>query len=145
VAKLVLFRKTQSSRARVQVLAGEFVAIDARVLGGAALVDEAAVRGSQAPIRRVTSDQVLAGSSLIAGALDLEVLRTGDETQAARIAQSDHTTMPTPRSWAFNRDAEEFAGRAVAPTFIAASAGLVVRDLNTALRFCAPTMLPAGV
>ena len=100
MAKLVLFRKTQSSRARVQVLAGEFVAIDARVLGGAALVDEAAVRGSQARIRRVTSDQVLAGSRLIAGALDLEVLRTGDETQAARVAQSDHTTMPTPRSWA---------------------------------------------
>src|SRR5258708_4213634 len=65
--------------------------------------------------------------------LDLEVLRSGDETQAARIAQCiTETTMPTPRSWALNRDAEEFAGRAVAPTFVAASAGLVVGDLNTA-------------
>jgi cation transport ATPase len=118
---------------RVRVLAGEIVAIDARVLGGAALVDEAAVRGIHAPVRRVTGDQVLAGSRLIAGALDLEVLRWGDETQAARIAQClTDATMPTPRSWALNRDAEEFAGRAVAPTFIAASAGLVVGDLNTA-------------
>jgi len=124
---------------RVRVLAGEIVAIDARVLGGAALVDEAAVRGSQAPVRRITGDQVLAGSRLIAGALDLEVLRSGDETQAARIAQCiTETTMPTPRSWALNRDAEEFAGRAVAPTFIAASAGLVVGDLNTAAAILRP-------
>ena len=47
---------------RVRVLAGEIVAIDARVLRGAALVDEAAVRGIQGPVRRVTGDQVLAGS-----------------------------------------------------------------------------------
>jgi Cu2+-exporting ATPase len=118
---------------RVRVLAGEVVAIDARVLGGAALVNEAGVRGSLAPVRRITGDQVLAGSRLLAGVVDLEVLRSGDETQAARIAQClIDTTMPTPRSWALNRDGEEFAGRAMAPTFIAASAGLVVGDLSTA-------------
>ena len=117
---------------RVRVLAGEVVAIDGRVLSGAALVDEVAVRGSLAPVRRVTGDQVLAGSRLLAGAVDLEVLRSG-ETQAARIAKClIDTTMPTPRSWALNRDGEDFAGRAVAPTFIAASAGLVVGDLSTA-------------
>ena len=132
-------KDTVAAGQRVRVLAGEIVAIDARVLGGAALVDEAAVRGSQAPVRRITGDQVLAGSRLIAGALDLEVLRSGDETQAARIAQCiTETTMPTPRSWALNRDAEEFAGRAVAPTFIAASAGLVVGDLNTAAAILRP-------
>ncbi|HEX3416254.1 MAG TPA: hypothetical protein VHT21_07600, partial [Stellaceae bacterium] len=118
---------------RVRVLAGEVVAIDARVVGGAALVNEAAVRGSLAPVRRVTGDQLLAGSRLFAGVVDLEVLRSGDETQAARIAQClIDTTMPTPRSWALNRDGEEFAGRAMVPTFLAASAGLVVGDLSTA-------------
>jgi cation transport ATPase len=118
---------------RVRVLAGEAVAVDARVVGGAALVDEAAVCGTPAPVRRAIGDQVLTGSKLIAGALDLEVLRSDDETQAAFIAQSlMDTTIPTRRSWALNQDAEEFAGRAVAPTFIAAGAGLVVGDLVTA-------------
>ena len=118
---------------RVRALAGETVAVDGRVLGGGALVDEVAVRGTPPPVRRVTGDQVLAGSKLIAGALDLEVLRSGAETQAARIAQSlIDTTVPTPRNWALNRDAEVFAGRAVAPTFLAAGAGWIVGDLTTA-------------
>jgi Cu2+-exporting ATPase len=118
---------------RVRALAGEVVAVDAQVVGGAGLVDEAVVRGTQTPVRRVAGDEVLAGSTLIAGALELEVLRSGEETSAARIAQSLlDATAPTPRSWALNRGAEEFAGRAVAPTFLAAGIGLIVGDLTTA-------------
>jgi len=118
---------------RVRALAGEVVAVDAQVVGGAGLMDEAAVRGTQTPVRRVTGDQVLAGSTLIAGALELEVLRSGEETDAARITQSLlDATAPTPRSWALNPEAEEFAGRAVAPTFFAAGIGLIVGDLTTA-------------
>jgi cation transport ATPase len=118
---------------RLRALAGEAIAVDARVLGGAALVDEVAVRGTPAPARRVAGDQVFAGSKLIAGALDLEVVRSGDETQAARIAQTlIEITASPPRRWALNRDGEEFAGRAVAPIFLAAGAGLVIGDLTTA-------------
>lgn len=118
---------------RVRVLAGEAVAVDAQVLGGAALVDEMRVRGTPTPVRRVPGDQVLAGSKLIAGALDLAVSRTGEDTQAAYIAQTlIDAVMPAPRSWALNQDAEEFAGRAVGPTFFAAGAGLVVGDLTMA-------------
>jgi Cu2+-exporting ATPase len=117
----------------VRVLSGEVVEVDALVIGGAGLVDEAALRGTQTPVRRVTGDQVLAGSKLIAGALDLEVLRSGEETNAARIGESLlAATAPTPRSWALNREAEEFAGKAVAPTFLAAGIGLIVGDLTTA-------------
>jgi cation transport ATPase len=118
---------------RVRVLAGEIVPADARVLAGAALLDETTLRGTLMPMRRVAGDEVLAGSKLAAGALDLEVLRTGNETKAARIAQAlIATTVPTPRSWALNEDGEEFAGRAVAPTLLAAGAGLIVGDLTTA-------------
>jgi cation transport ATPase len=118
---------------RVRALAGEVVAVDARVIGGVGLVYEAAVRGTQTPVRRVTGDHVLAGSKLIAGALELEVLRSGEETDAARIGQSLlDVTAPTRRSWALNQEAEEFAGRAVAPTFLAAGIGLIVGDLTTA-------------
>jgi cation transport ATPase len=68
-----------------------------------------------------------------AGALDLELLDTGHETRAARIARAlIKTTQPAPRAWALNRDAKEFAGRAVAPTLLAAGAGLLVGDVTTA-------------
>jgi cation transport ATPase len=109
-------RQELAAGQRVRVRAGEAVAVDARVLGGAALVDEAVVLGISAPTRRVMGDRVLAGSKLIAGALELEVIRSGEETQAARIAQKlIEITVPRSRSWALNQDGEEFAGRAVAP------------------------------
>jgi cation transport ATPase len=124
---------------RVQALAGEIVTVDAKVLAGAALVDETAIGGSPAPVRRLMGQQVLAGSRLLAGALDLEVTRTGNDTRLARVARTlIATTAPAPRAWALNQDAEDFAGRAVAPTFAAAGAGLVVGDLTTALAILRP-------
>jgi len=118
---------------RVRALAGDTIPVDAIVRDGAALVDETALRGTLSPSRKVTGDQVLAGSKLLAGALDLEVLRAGHETRAGRIEQAQiETTVPPPRPWALNRDAEEFGGRAVAPTLLAAGAGLLVGDVTTA-------------
>jgi Cu2+-exporting ATPase len=132
-------RGTVTTGQRARVLAGEAVAFDAFVIDGAALVDEAVLRGTKAPVRRVAGDQILAGSKLIAGTLDLEVLRSGDETQAARIARSlIDTTVPPRRSRALNRDAEEFADKAVTPTFFAAGAGLLVGDLTTAGAILSP-------
>jgi len=108
---------------RVRTLANEVITVDGRVLGGAALVDEMPLRGTSVPVRRVAGDQVLAGSKLIAGALDLEALRPGNETRAARIAQTlIGATMPTSHSWPLIREADDFASRAVAPTFLAAGA-----------------------
>ena len=132
VARMVPGREIATGQ-RVRVLAGETVSVDARVLAGAAMVDETTLHRTSTLVRRVSGDQVLAGSKLIAGALDLEALRTGNETHAARIARTlVETTMPAPRSWALNEDAEEFADRAVVPTLFAAGAGLVVGDLTTA-------------
>jgi cation transport ATPase len=118
---------------RVRAVAGDTIPVDAIVRGGAALVDETALCGTLSPSRKVAGDQVLAGSKLLVGAFDLEVLHTGRETRAARIEQAQiETTVPAPRAWALNRDAEEFAGRAVAPTLFAAGAGLLVGDVTTA-------------
>jgi hypothetical protein len=74
---------------RVRVRAGECVPIDGRVLAGAALLDERFLRGQPDPVRRFSGDLVLAGSRLIAGALDVETLRGGNDTRAARIADAD--------------------------------------------------------
>jgi magnesium-transporting ATPase (P-type) len=93
---------------RVQVRAGEIVPVDAKVLAGAALVDESAISASPAPVRRVMGQQVLAGSRLLAGALDLDVMRSGDETRAARITQTlVATTVPAPRTCALEPGAKD--------------------------------------
>ena len=55
------------------------------------------------------------------------------ETSAARISRAlINTTVPERRTWALNQDAEAFARRAVAPTLLAAGAGLLAGDLTTA-------------
>jgi cation transport ATPase len=124
---------------QVRAGAGEQVPVDGRVLRGAALVDEAFFGGSPGPVRRIAGDQVFAGSRLLAGALDIETLRSGDDTRAARIAQTlIETTVPRRRSEALNPDAEEFAGYAVAPTLLTAGAGLVVADVTTAGTILSP-------
>jgi len=115
------------------------VPVDGRVLCGAALVDESFFGGSPGPVRRIAGDQVFAGSRLLAGALDIETLRSGDDTRAARIAQTlIETTAPRRRSEALNPDAEGFAGQAVAPTLLTAGAGLVVGDVTTAGTILSP-------
>ena len=57
----------------------------------------------------------------------------GPETSAARISPLPvEPTAPERRIWALNRDAEGFARRAVAPSLLAAGAGLLVGDVTTA-------------
>ena len=112
---------------RLRVRAGERVPVDATVIGGAALVDETALRGDLAPVTRIRSDEVLAGSRLLAGDLDIAALRTGRRTRAAQMARALlAATAPAPAAFALNRDAEAFAERTVAPTMVAAGLGLLV-------------------
>jgi hypothetical protein len=57
----------------------------------------------------------------------------GPGTSTARISRGlIETSVPERRTWALNRDAEAFAGRAVAPTLLAGGAGLLVGDVTTA-------------
>jgi cation transport ATPase len=124
---------------RVRAVACEHVAVDGLVLTGAALVDESFPGGGSEPVRRVAGDPVFAGSRLLAGALDIETLRTGSDTRAARIAQTlIGAAVPAPHSQALNRDAEDFAGQAIAPTFLTAGAGLVVGDVTIAGTILSP-------
>jgi len=124
---------------RVRALAGDTISVDAIVRGGAALVNESLLGGLPAPVRRAAGDRVLAGSMLLAGTLDLETLRTGDDTRAARIAHTlIETTVPPPNSEALNQDAEDFASRTVVPTLLTASAGLAIGDLTTAAAVLRP-------
>ena len=124
---------------QVRVLTGEHAPADGRVLTGAALVDDSFLGGLPGPVRRVAGDPVFAGSRLLAGTLDIETLRTGNDTRAARIAETlIETTVPRPYSEALNRDAEDFACQAVAPTLLAAGVGFIVGDVTTAGTILSP-------
>jgi cation transport ATPase len=124
---------------QVQVLTGESLPVDGWVRQGVALVDEGFLGGQSRPVRRVRGDRVLAGSRLLAGTLDVETLRTGNDTRAARISQTlIKTTAPVPHSEALNQGAEDFAGRTVAPTLLTAGAGLAIGDLTTAGAILSP-------
>jgi cation transport ATPase len=124
---------------QVRVFAGEHIPVDGRVVNGAALVDEGFPGGRSRPVRRVIGDLALAGGRLLAGTLDIETLRTGDGTKAARIAQTlIETAVPPPHSGTLNREAEEFANPTVAPTLLTAGAGLAVGDLTTAGAILSP-------
>ena len=124
---------------QIRVLTGELIPVDGKVRKGAALVDEGFPGGQSRPVRRLAGDPVIAGSRLIAGTLDIETLRTGNDTRAARLAQTlIDTTMPPPHSVTLNQDAEDFANPSVAPTLLTAGAGLAVGDLITAGAILSP-------
>jgi cation transport ATPase len=124
---------------QVRVLVGEHVPVDGRVLAGAALVDEGLLGGQPHPVRRLTGDPVLAGTRLLAGGLEIEALRTGDDTRAVQIVNTlIETTLPPAHPEALNRDAGDFAGQAVAPTLLAGAAGLAVADMTTAAAILSP-------
>jgi cation transport ATPase len=112
---------------RLRVRAGDRIPVDATVIDGAALVDEVRLLGDPAPATRIKGDEVLAGSRLLAGELDLAALRTGWRTRAAQVSRAlIGTTVPAPAEWALNQQAETFAQRTVGPTLIAAGLGLLV-------------------
>jgi cation transport ATPase len=115
-----------SAGQRLRVRAGDRIPVDATVIDGAALVDEVRLLGNPAPATRIKGNEVLAGSRLLAGELDLAALRTGWQTHAAQVSQTlIRTTVPAPGEWTLNQQAERFADRTVGPTLIAAGLGLL--------------------
>jgi cation transport ATPase len=132
-------RQEVTAGQRVRALAGETVPVDAVVCEGAALVDHTTTHGASLPSRKLVGDLVLAGSTVLAGRLDLKVLRTGGETRAARIAEAlIDVTKPAPHPEALNQQAQDFASEAVKPTLLAAGAGAVIGGLTTAGAILSP-------
>jgi len=116
----------------VGVHTGDVIAVDGRVLAGVALVHESKVTGVHAPVRKKVGDEVLAGSTVIEGQLDIETLRVGQETRAARIAAAlIETTASLPHHPAFKQQTVALVDRTVSPTLSTAGVGLAVGDLFT--------------
>ncbi|MFN7227571.1 MAG: heavy metal translocating P-type ATPase [Synechococcaceae cyanobacterium] len=72
---------------RLQLLAGDRVPVDGRVLEGHGLVDVSALTGEPQPLAVEPGTELAAGSLNLDGTLTLEVLRPGAESAVARIIQ----------------------------------------------------------
>ncbi|MCF7967923.1 MAG: hypothetical protein K9K68_02025 [Methylococcaceae bacterium] len=116
----------------VRVLAGEVLPLDGHVVAGEALLDEKAVGGSPFPIRKSAGDEVLAGTLLLAGGLELKVSRTLPESRAGRMAEAiGHTADSIASSMSLQKKAETLADKTALPTLATAGVGWVAGDLIT--------------
>jgi cation transport ATPase len=118
--------------ARVLVGADETVPADGRVVGGEAIVDERSVSGREGATRKKLGDPVLAGSSVLAGSLRVEITQPADRTRASSIARAlIAASRPAPGTTSPALRTEAFADRAVGPTLATAGVGLLVGDMTT--------------
>ena len=117
---------------RLVVAAGESIPADGVVVGGEGVVDERGVRGHEGISRKRPGDDLLAGSTVLAGSLVFEVARLGERTRAASIRRAlVAATTPAPGPSAPTVRSEAFASRAVGPTLATAGVGLLSGDLLT--------------
>jgi P-type E1-E2 ATPase len=66
--------------------AGATIPVDGTVLGGEALVNEAAMTGESVPVARARGDQALSGTQVEEGRLRIYAEHVGRQTAVARIA-----------------------------------------------------------
>jgi heavy metal translocating P-type ATPase len=72
---------------RVRFVAGDTVAVDGTLVGDDALVSEAVLTGEPRPLRKVSGDPIIAGSSVMEGDLVVEVRRPFRETTLFGIVE----------------------------------------------------------
>lgn len=73
---------------RILVRPGERVPLDGRIRRGGSSLDESALTGESVPVDRQAPDPVSAGAMNLTGALEVEVLRTANESAISRIARA---------------------------------------------------------
>ena len=116
----------------VRVLAGEPVPVDGRVTAGEALLDEKAINGAPLPVRKSVGDEVLTGSLLLAGGLDIAVTRAQSEARSGRIAEAiGRTATGIAADMVLKKKAETMADKTALPTLATAGVGWVAGDLIT--------------
>lgn len=117
---------------RVRLEGPATVPVDGRIVGGIALVEQSSVRGDRCPVRKAAGDEVLAGSRLLNGQIEVEVTRAGTETQAAHIARHViELARNLDQSPALRRQAGAMADKPVKPTLAIAGMGWAVGGLFT--------------
>lgn len=72
---------------RIQVRAGELCPVDGRIIEGTSEFDEASLTGEVSPHARGVGDAVLAGTTNLSQAVEIEVTRLGADSSASALSQ----------------------------------------------------------
>jgi Cu+-exporting ATPase len=72
---------------RIRVLPGSLIPVDGRIVAGESEIDESMMTGEPLTVFRKRGERVLAGTVNGHGALELQVLRAGEETELFRIVE----------------------------------------------------------
>lgn len=75
---------------------GDLVGVDGEIIGGKALVDNSSITGESAPRMLCPGDPVTSGSVVVEGEIRIRSLRTGQETNMARIAATMTKALSEP-------------------------------------------------
>ncbi|MFW6133332.1 MAG: heavy metal translocating P-type ATPase [Planctomycetota bacterium] len=85
----------------VRVRPGDNVPADGEVLSGQTTINQANVTGESLPVDKTPGDEVFAGTSNVAGAVDVRVTRAGEDTTLGKvrklILQAERTRIPIMR------------------------------------------------
>lgn len=71
---------------------GEFIAVDGKVIQGTASVDQRMLTGESQPVERTVDQEVMSATIVLAGEIDIQVVRSGGDTIAAQIAKTLENT-----------------------------------------------------
>ena len=86
---------------RVRVRPGDNIPGDGRVLSGTSTVNQANITGESLPVDKSEGDEVFGGTINVAGALDIEITKAGQDTTLGRvkdlILQAERTRTPISR------------------------------------------------
>ncbi len=134
---------------RFVVQPGHGIVADGTVVSGSAEVDEKALTGESRLLSKKKGDPVFSSTVVVEGQIVVRVKQSGKSTEAAKIEGILNTVGSKPLT--LQRDALDFAGRLVPPTFGVAgvSAALasdvtravcvLITDFGTGIRIAVPT------
>lgn len=106
----------------VVVRAGHPIPVDGRVVAGAGLVDQQILTGEAQPIEKMAGDAVLATTIVLAGCIDVQVEKTGEETTSAQIGRIVNQTADFKPEMLLKTEA--FLGKLMLPSLILSYAAL---------------------
>lgn len=101
----------------VIVHTGEMIPVDGTVAEGIASVDQRILTGEAQPVEKEVGDSVFASTVVLAGTIQVEVEKAGDETTVAQIGAILNQTINVKSNMQLR--AEELADRTVIPFLIA--------------------------
>ncbi|MEZ4867744.1 MAG: heavy metal translocating P-type ATPase [Caldilineaceae bacterium] len=139
-----------SKEAIVVVHTGEMIPVDGKVVAGIASVDQRILTGEAQPAEKEVGDQVFASTVVLAGTLQLEVEKAGDETTVAQIGAILNKTVDMKS--AVQLRSEALADRTVIPFLIAGGVTLpilgpmaAISVINSHIGFRMSAVAPIGI